>query len=123
MNRRSLILSLVLAMTGLVLLSGCAADAAASKPARARNVILFVGDGMGIATVTAARILDGQQRGGSGEENVLSFERFPSTALSKTYTVDFQVGESAGTITAMMSGVKTAQRRARRGSRRHARPL
>ena len=94
-------------MTGLVLLSGCAADMTASKPARARNVILFVGDGMGIATVTAARILDGQQHGGSGEENVLSFERFPSTALSKTYTVDFQVGESAGTITAMMSGVKT----------------
>ena len=27
-------------------------------PSRAKNVILFVGDGMGISTVTAARILD-----------------------------------------------------------------
>ena len=32
-------------------------------PERARNVILFVGDGMGVATVTAARILEGQLRG------------------------------------------------------------
>ncbi len=89
-----------------LLLSGCVADAG-DEPTRARNVILFVGDGMGIATVTAARILDGQRRGGTGEENVLSYERFPATAFSKTYTLDFQVGESAGTITAMMSGVKT----------------
>ena len=74
---------------------------------RARNVILFVGDGMGIATVTAARILDGQRRGGQGEDNWLSFERFPQSAFSRTYSVDFQVAESAGTMTAMMSGIKT----------------
>ncbi len=72
---------------------------------------------MGIATVTATRILDGQRRGESGEENVLSFERFPYTAFSKTYTFDFQVGESAGTITAMMSGAEDAQCRARRRAR------
>ncbi|HUK62896.1 MAG TPA: alkaline phosphatase, partial [Dongiaceae bacterium] len=78
-----------------------------TKPAHAKNVILFVGDGMGIATVTAARILEGQQRGATGEENLLSFEKLPYTAFSKTYEVDFQVGESAGTITALMTGVKT----------------
>jgi alkaline phosphatase len=33
---------------------------------QARNVILFVGDGMGVSTVTAARILEGQLRGESG---------------------------------------------------------
>lgn len=75
---------------------------------RAKNVILFVGDGMGISTVTAGRILDGQLKGGKGEDNVLSFETFPYAALSKTYTADNQIGESAGTITAMMTGVKTA---------------
>jgi len=93
-----------------VILVCCSAHAADSKGkggAKARNVILFVGDGMGIATVTATRILDGQRRGGPGEDNVLSFERFPYTAFSKTYTLDYQVGESAGTITAMMSGQKT----------------
>src|SRR5262245_2734867 len=40
---------------------------------RARNVILFVGDGMGLSTITAARILEGQRRGESGEENRLAF--------------------------------------------------
>lgn len=74
---------------------------------RARNVILFVGDGMGIATVTAARILDGQNRGGNGEENSLSFERLPYVALSKTYSANQQTPDSAPTMSAMMSGVKT----------------
>ena len=41
---------------------------------RAKNVILFLGDGMGVTTVTAARILAGQQKGMLGEENELSFE-------------------------------------------------
>lgn len=74
---------------------------------RARNVILFVGDGMGVATVTAARIREGQLKGGTGEENLLAFERLPFTAMAKTYNTDFQVPDSAGTITAMLSGVKT----------------
>ena len=74
---------------------------------KARNLILFVGDGMGISTVTAARILDGQRGGGPGEENLLSFERFPYTALLKTYTTNQQTSESAGTMTAMVTGVKT----------------
>lgn len=75
--------------------------------ARARNLILFVGDGMGPTTVAAARILEGQQRGGTGEENLLSFESFPHTAYSKTYNTDLQTPDSAGTMSAMMSGVKT----------------
>ena len=73
----------------------------------AKNVILFIGDGMGVSTVTAIRILDGQLKGMPGEENVLSFERFPHVALSKTYEINQQVGESAGTATAIMTGQKT----------------
>ena len=46
----------------------------------AKNAILFMGDGMGITTVTAARILDGQMKGKLGEENVLSWETFPWSA-------------------------------------------
>jgi len=74
---------------------------------RARNVILFVGDGMGISTVTAARILEGQLWGESGEENLLSFETLPYVALAKTYNTNQQTPDSAGTMTAMMTGVKT----------------
>lgn len=73
---------------------------------RAKNVILFVGDGMGISTLTAARILQGQLAGGDGEENLLSFEAFPYSALVKTYNTNQQTPDSAGTMTAMMSGVK-----------------
>src|SRR5262245_43388443 len=61
----------------------------------ARNVILFIGDGMSLSTVTAARILEGQLRGQPGEENMLSFERMPWTGLSKTYSVNAQVSDSA----------------------------
>ncbi len=74
---------------------------------KAKNVILFVGDGMSLTTVAAARILDGQLKGGPGEENRLSWERFPSTALSKTYNTDSQTPDSAGTMSAMATGVKT----------------
>ena len=84
-------------------------NTAASAPhkSHAKNVIVFLGDGMSITTITAARIYDGQQKGGSGEENRLSFENFPATALSRTYETDFQTPDSAGTMTAIMSGVKT----------------
>ena len=49
----------------------------------AKNVILFLGDGMGMPTVTAARILQGQMQGKNGEEHQLSFDKFPHVALSK----------------------------------------
>lgn len=73
----------------------------------AKNVILFVGDGMGISTITAARIFDGQSQGKTGEEHRLSFEHFEHLALIKTYNSNAQVPDSAGTATAMMSGYKT----------------
>ena len=74
---------------------------------RAKNVILFVADGMDPTTVAAARIFDCQSRGEEGEENLLSFEKFPNLAMSKTYTTDYQVADSAGTMSAMVTGVKT----------------
>ncbi len=77
------------------------------RKAKAKNVILFIGDGMGVTTLTASRILEGQLRGESGEENRLSFEEFPFTALSKTYATDQQISDSAPTMTAIIAGVKT----------------
>ena len=88
---------------------GAAAVAAKTlaRTRKAKNVILFVGDGMGVSTVTAARILEGQLKGMQGEENNLSFDLFPYTGMAKTYNVDSQTPDSAGTMTAMVSGVKT----------------
>lgn len=73
----------------------------------AKNIILFVGDGMSLTTVTAARIYEGQLRKQTGEENQLSFEHYPNTAFSKTYNTDSQTPDSAGTMTAMITGAKT----------------
>ncbi|KKN70186.1 hypothetical protein LCGC14_0433510 [marine sediment metagenome] len=83
------------------------AQAQATQATKAKNVILFVGDGMGISTLTAARILQGQRNNQSGEEGYLSFEEFPYSAQVKTYNVDAQTPDSAGTMTAIISGVKT----------------
>ncbi|NWZ98693.1 PPBT protein, partial [Nesospiza acunhae] len=71
----------------------------------AKNLILFLGDGMGVSTVTAARILKGQLHG-QGEESLLEMDKFPFVALAKTYNTNAQVPDSAGTATAYLCGVK-----------------
>ncbi len=86
-----------------------AAQTVASRPSaeRARNVIIFIGDGMGVSTVTAARIYAGQRLGQDGESYNLTLDTFPHTALSRTYGNDAQISDSAPTATALLSGVKT----------------
>ena len=81
----------------------------ADKPnnRKARNVILFIGDGMSVTTLTAARIFEGQQKGVDGESFVAEMDRLPYTALVKTYSHDGQVPDSAPTATALVSGAKT----------------
>ncbi|KRF02150.1 alkaline phosphatase [Frateuria sp. Soil773] len=92
--------------------NGAAQAATASAVANAngqpaRNVIVFLGDGMSIPTIAAAHVLAGQRKGVDGESYRLSFERFPFSALSRTYETDQQTPDSAGTMTAIMTGVKT----------------
>ncbi|XP_022213731.1 alkaline phosphatase [Drosophila obscura] len=72
----------------------------------AKNVILFLGDGMSVPTVTASRIFDGQLRGVVGERNRLEFEKFNFVGLSKTYCANKQVADSACTASAYLSGIK-----------------
>lgn len=70
---------------------------------RARNVIFFVGDGMGVSTVSATRVYSV----GVGGELVMDL--FPHTALSRTYSEDSITPDSAPTMSAMMTGVNTNQ--------------
>ena len=121
MNRLSLIMLTVACVVGSVsamaenaqtwINDGEAALAVAKKLhpelGRAKNVILFVGDGMGISTITASRIFEGQSKGLDGERNQLAFERLPYLALSKTYSANQQTSDSAPTMTAIVTGVKT----------------
>jgi len=50
---------------------------------KAKNVIFFVGDGMDLTTITAARILKGQRKGNTGPEDALTWDKFDHVALSK----------------------------------------
>ncbi|KAI8439708.1 hypothetical protein MSG28_013402 [Choristoneura fumiferana] len=86
-----------------------AIEARLSPPAYdsvARNVVMFLGDGLSVPTLAPARTLRGQRQGRSGEEERLFFERFPVTGLAKTYCLDAQVPDSACTATAYLCGVK-----------------
>ena len=58
---------------------------------KAKNVIIFIGDGMDITTITAARILKGQLRGDTGEEAKIAWDEFPHVALSKVSRLRFVV--------------------------------
>ena len=68
-------------------------DTSTGLTSAAKNIILFIGDGMGITTVTAARIMKGQQLGLNGEEHELSFDQFPNIALSKVVLTAVPVDE------------------------------
>jgi alkaline phosphatase len=97
----------VLMACGAATLTGCATappTSAATVPARdmdrARNVIFFLGDGMGINTLTAARIY------AVGEAGELTIDTLPESAFVKTYSNDAQVTDSAASMSAYMTGVK-----------------
>jgi alkaline phosphatase len=74
---------------------------------QAKNVILFIADGNGIATNYATRIYAGQQMEKLGEEHLQPHEMFPYLALVKTYNVNAQTPDSAPTASAMNTGVKS----------------
>jgi alkaline phosphatase len=74
-----------------------AATPAATTP---KNVIFFLGDGMGMTTMTAARIY------AVGEDGDLTMDTLPESAFIKTYSNDAQVTDSAPSMAAYMTGVK-----------------
>lgn len=71
---------------------------------KAKNVILFLGDGMGFSTLTAARVLKGEYEGNGGAIRPLTFETWPHVGLTMTYNTDILVGDSAASATALVSG-------------------
>jgi len=76
----------------------------------AKNIILFIGDGMSLPTVTAARTYKGQldkSTGADGSSAQLFWESFPYRGLSKTYCANYMVPDSAATASAMYTGQKT----------------
>jgi alkaline phosphatase len=78
-------------MVCLILLSACG-----SKPVP-KNIILFIGDGMGLAQVTAARTVKGS----------LNLETFKVGGFSITQCADGYITDSAAGGTALLTGSKT----------------
>jgi len=81
-----------------VLLTGCFNNSDATTTPK--NVIFLLGDGMGITTLTAARIYK------VGESGDLSIDTLPETAFIRTYSNNAQVTDSAPSMAAYMTGVK-----------------
>ena len=69
-----------------------------SKKNKPKNIILMIGDGMGLGQITAGMYMNG---------NRLELERFPVVGLHKSHAFDNLVTDSAAGATAFASGVKT----------------
>ena len=89
-----------IAIALLALLSGCASVAPQSSSSAPKNIIFFLGDGMGMNTLTAARIY------AVGEDGELTLDTLPESAFVKTYSNDAQTTDSAASMTAYMTGQK-----------------
>jgi len=85
----------------IILLSGCSwqdINKSVVRLPKVRNIILFIGDGMGTAQVYAGMSMSGTP---------LTLESFPYSGFSKTNSSDNYVTDSAAGGTAIASGVKT----------------
>ena len=80
--------------------NGGAGKAAIPATAPTKNVVFFLGDGMGLATMTAARIYK------VGEDGELTMDTLPETGFVRTYSNNAQVTDSAPSMAAYMTGVK-----------------
>lgn len=89
--KNKLHLMMALLLSALWLLAGCAGN---DKP---RHIILLIGDGMGVAQVTAAKTVKG----------TLAMERLPVGGLLTTYCSNAYVTDSAASGTALACGEKT----------------
>ncbi|MBR6458240.1 MAG: alkaline phosphatase [Bacteroidales bacterium] len=71
-----------------------------AQDAEIRNVILMIGDGMGLEHVSCAWVLN---------HGKLNLDNFPFTGISRTYCTDNLITDSGAGGTALASGHKTAE--------------
>ena len=84
-----------------IVVSACGGSGSVSTLiAPPKNIIFFLGDGMGLTTMTAARIYK------VGESGDLTMDTLPETAFIKTFSANAQVTDSAPSMAAYMTGVK-----------------
>jgi alkaline phosphatase len=87
-------------LASLLALSFANLAAAQTAPSTSKNIIFFLGDGMGPSTITASRIYK------YGEEGSLTMDKLERTARIKTFSNDAQTTDSAPSMASYMTGVK-----------------
>ena len=78
----------------------CCSRSQVAHSAPPRNVIFFIGDGMGFEHVKAAGMY------ANGQEGTLSFENFAYQGQLTTHPADFSITDSAAAATAIATGEK-----------------
>ncbi len=91
--RKGLVVSVLCALA-------CCATAPAARGDAPKNVILFIGDGMGFEHVKAGGMY------ANGAAGTLSFEAFPHRAEMTTHSADNPITDSAASATAIATGHK-----------------
>ena len=75
-------------------------DARAQAPANVQNVIVMIGNGLGPATTTAARLMRYR------EDGKLAMDAMPQVARLRTSSLDAQTTDSAAAVSALLTGVR-----------------
>lgn len=97
MNYRSPLLRRSAILVTLVILAASCSFASQTP----KNIILIIGDGMGIGAITAARCA------GPGPDGRLVVDSMPITGFLLTHSANALVTDSAAAATALATGVKT----------------
>lgn len=94
-RKHLILLSLGIVLTGSLLLLALRNELSSGKT---KNIILFIGDGMGVTHVTAGMTVN---------KAPLNLQRFPYSGFSMTQSADNYITDSAAGGTAIACGVKT----------------
>ena len=92
---RTILLLTLWLITGVIAIAQTKQEAAATPP---KNVILLIGDGMGLTQVSTSIFYN---------DKPSNFERFPVTGLIKTSSSSHKITDSAAGATAFSAGVST----------------
>ncbi len=101
MKLKPLFLATSLILSSSQLVAAPDFEKAKADPNKPKNVIVLIGDGMGLGQIEVARHME------YGKYGSLFIESLPNVALMKTSSADKQVTDSAAAGTAIATSVKT----------------
>lgn len=86
--------------TAFVMFASALVPSFANAADEAKNVIVFIANGMGPSTTTAARLMRYKENG------TLAIDTMPFVARVRTYSLDAQTTDGAAAVSALMTGLK-----------------